>query len=101
MEVFYINLERRTDRRDRFLAVNANLATFRRAEAADSKLLTTEPVPIPGLRRALPNFGIDVTMNQYYRDLNAYVCFPPLVWTENDKMSSDISVTDTMRDPDK
>lgn len=247
MEVFYINLERRRDRRDRFLATNANMATFRRAEAADGKLLnvdelirdgilnaplndyspgalgcamshkrmwdlcvassaaitlaeddavfnrhfgekatavmarlpknwdivlwgwnfdsilhveifpglkdsvlhfdssklgpklidfqnqrydvlpfrlwgafgfvcysistqgarrllercfplTTEPIPIPGLRRTVSNFGIDVAMNKHYRDLNAYVSFPPLVWTENDKTSSDISVTDTMRD---
>lgn len=55
--------------------------------------LTKEPVLIPGLQRSIPNFGIDVAMNKHYRELQAYACFPPLVWTENDKSNSDVSVT--------
>lgn len=53
--------------------------------------LRNEVGPIPGLRRRLVNFGIDVMMNQYYRVLKSYVSFPPLVWTENDKAASDVS----------
>ncbi len=52
--------------------------------------LRNEAVPIPGLGRNLLNSGLDTVMNRYYRTLNAYVCFPPLVWTENDKANSDI-----------
>lgn len=53
--------------------------------------LQNESIPIPGLRRSVANFGIDVAMNKHYPSLQAYVCFPPLVWTENDKSNSDIS----------
>jgi GR25 family glycosyltransferase involved in LPS biosynthesis len=45
---------------------------------------------VEGLRRNICNFGIDSMMNKYYRDLRAYVVFPPLVWTENDKETSDV-----------
>ena len=52
--------------------------------------LKKERVPIAGLRRSLPNTGIDTVMNKYYRQMKSYVSFPPLVWTENDKRTSDI-----------
>ena len=53
--------------------------------------LKKERVPIAALRRKLPNTGIDTVMNKYYRKMKSYVSFPPLVWTENDKTTSDIS----------
>jgi GR25 family glycosyltransferase involved in LPS biosynthesis len=46
---------------------------------------------VEGLRHNICNFGIDSIMNKYYRNLRAYVCFPPLVWTENDKKTSDVA----------
>jgi GR25 family glycosyltransferase involved in LPS biosynthesis len=42
----------------------------------------------PGLKRTLPNEGIDRMMNSAYPNLQAYVCFPPLVVTENDHANS-------------
>lgn len=42
----------------------------------------------PGLNRTLPNAGIDGMMNAAYPDLQAWVCFPPLVVTENDHTTS-------------
>jgi glycosyl transferase family 25 len=53
--------------------------------------LRNELLWVEGLRRKLCNFGIDVMMNKQYRDLQAYVAFPPLVWTDNDKTNSDIA----------
>ena len=53
--------------------------------------LRNEIVSIPGLGRDVLNFGIDSIMNKHYRALRSYVCFPPLVWTENDKSTSDVS----------
>jgi hypothetical protein len=35
--------------------------------------------------------GIDMTLNAVYRDLNAFMCFPPLVVTRNDHSQSTIS----------
>ena len=52
--------------------------------------ITNDPIFVPGLERYLYNISIDATLNKYYREMNAYVCFPPLVWTENDKGQSDI-----------
>jgi GR25 family glycosyltransferase involved in LPS biosynthesis len=51
--------------------------------------LRNEVVTVPGLKRRLLSFTIDVTMNKYYRSLRSYVCFPPLAWSENDKSQSD------------
>lgn len=42
----------------------------------------------PGLNRTLSNTGIDRMMNEAYPSLQAYVCFPPLVVTENDNAAS-------------
>jgi glycosyl transferase, family 25 len=53
--------------------------------------LTNEPIPIPGLSRLLLNISLDATMNRHYHSLRAFACFPPLVWTENDRASSDVS----------
>ncbi len=44
----------------------------------------------PILNRHLPNNGIDIAMNAYYPQLQAYVSFPPLVITENDHAISTI-----------
>jgi glycosyl transferase family 25 len=53
--------------------------------------LRNDVIPIPGLNRQLLNISLDATMNKHYRSLRSYVCFPPLVWTENDKASSDVA----------
>lgn len=42
----------------------------------------------PGLNRTLSNTGIDRMMNEAYPSLQSYVCFPPLVVTENDHAAS-------------
>jgi glycosyl transferase, family 25 len=52
--------------------------------------LRNEVVYVRGLNRNIINLGIDTLMNKCYRQINSYVCFPPLVWTENDKTNSDI-----------
>ena len=52
--------------------------------------LRNELIPVPGLGRQLKNFSIDVLMNKYYRALKAFVSFPPLAWSENDKTTSDL-----------
>jgi GR25 family glycosyltransferase involved in LPS biosynthesis len=52
--------------------------------------LKNERVVVPGMRGTLPNAGIDVVMIQHYRTLKSYVSLPPLVWTDNDKSTSDI-----------
>ncbi len=51
--------------------------------------LRNEVVFIPGLGRKILSFGIDSVMNKHYAALKSYVAFPPLVWTENDKSTSD------------
>ena len=52
--------------------------------------LRNELIPVPGLGRQLKNFSLDVLMNKYYRVLKAYVSFPPLAWSENDKATSSL-----------
>jgi GR25 family glycosyltransferase involved in LPS biosynthesis len=52
--------------------------------------LRNELISVPGLGRQLKNFSIDVLMNKYYRVLKAFVAFPPLAWSENDKTTSDL-----------
>jgi glycosyl transferase, family 25 len=42
----------------------------------------------PGLNRTLSNTGIDRMMNEAYASLMSWVCFPPLVVTQNDNASS-------------
>ena len=53
--------------------------------------LKNELVWIPSMDRHVLSFGIDSIMNKHYRDLKSYASFPPLVWTENDKSTSDVS----------
>jgi GR25 family glycosyltransferase involved in LPS biosynthesis len=52
--------------------------------------LKNEHVPIRGLSRHVRNATLDAEMNRHFRKLNAYACFPPLVWTENERVSSDV-----------
>jgi len=52
--------------------------------------LRNELIPVPGLGRQLKNFSLDVLMNKYYPLLKAYVSFPPLAWSENDKTTSSL-----------
>ena len=52
--------------------------------------LKNERISVPGMRARLPNAGLDTVMNRHYGELRAYACFPPLVWTDNDKGTSDI-----------
>jgi Tfp pilus assembly protein PilF len=49
-----------------------------------------EGVPRPIQSPGIHNIGIDATLNGIYRDLNAYVCFPPLVISPNDRATSTI-----------
>lgn len=46
----------------------------------------------PVLNRNIPNLGIDISMNRIYNTTNSYVCFPPLVLTENNKQESTIQL---------
>jgi GR25 family glycosyltransferase involved in LPS biosynthesis len=52
--------------------------------------LKNELVPVPGLGRQLKNFSLDALMNKYYGVFKAFVSFPPLAWSENDKTTSDL-----------
>ena len=47
--------------------------------------LKAEPVPVVGLNRTLPNATLDFLLNIHFAHLRAYVAFPPLVWTDNEK----------------
>jgi GR25 family glycosyltransferase involved in LPS biosynthesis len=66
-----------------------------------SKCLPLQPFVIhfPEGVRATPNMpffktvGIDVTLSAFYRELNAFVCFPPVVATKNDITRSTIAPT--------
>lgn len=44
----------------------------------------------PVLNRNMANLGIDVAMNNIYRDVNSFVAIPPLVISENIKATSTI-----------
>lgn len=52
-------------------------------------------LPLRNFKMETPSFmaentGIDVALNTVYRQLRAYVCYPPLVVTANDKSKSTI-----------
>ena len=49
-------------------------------------------VHFPGLNRHLPNFGIDVMMNNAYPEISAFVSFPPLVITRNEIRKSTVQM---------
>jgi GR25 family glycosyltransferase involved in LPS biosynthesis len=51
-------------------------------------------IPIPPLQRVVPNQALDVLLNSFYRRLNSFVSFPPLVVTKNERRNS------TVRNPD-
>jgi FkbM family methyltransferase len=53
--------------------------------------LRNERIDVAGFGRPMANVNIDAAMNKFYPSLQAYVAFPPLVWTENDKADSDIN----------
>jgi glycosyl transferase family 25 len=42
----------------------------------------------PGLDQWIPNVGIDCMLNEVYASINSFVCFPPVVVTENDHATS-------------
>ncbi|MGH6676543.1 MAG: glycosyltransferase family 25 protein, partial [Xanthobacteraceae bacterium] len=47
-------------------------------------------VPIIGLGRAIPNADWSVLLNMYLHQVNAYISFPPLVFTPNDRAGSTV-----------
>jgi len=49
-------------------------------------------VHFPGLNRHLPNFGIDVMMNNAYPQISAFVSFPPLAITRNEIRKSTVQM---------
>ncbi len=49
MHVFYINLDKRTDRRDAFLKTNGSIADFERFPAVDGSLLKQDPLIAQGI----------------------------------------------------
>ena len=68
------------------------------AQNLTSKCFPLKPMLIPWPQEVrkpshaapFPNFGLDATLNSLYRQLNAYVCFPPLVITKNEQAKSTI-----------
>jgi hypothetical protein len=49
-----------------------------------------EGLPRPAGSIGIRNIGIDATLNGIYRDLQAFVCFPPLVVSPNDHSKSTV-----------
>lgn len=47
-------------------------------------------IAVPRITASLPNYGIDIVMNSIYPGLKAYVGFPPLVVTRNERASSTV-----------
>jgi GR25 family glycosyltransferase involved in LPS biosynthesis len=54
--------------------------------------IRTEPVLMPGHLKGFPVTGLDIMMNRIYLQTKSYMCFPPLVVTENDLEISTIQV---------
>jgi len=52
--------------------------------------LKHELIHMSCISKAIWNCSLDVTMNKFFPTMKAYVCTPPLVWTENDKSLSDV-----------
>jgi tetratricopeptide (TPR) repeat protein len=77
------------------------------ALALKSKCLPLRPmlIPCPEGAKAPPharifrNVGIDNTLNSVYPDLNAYVCFPPLVVVKNEPAKSTIQAAEPTSAP--
>ena len=57
--------------------------------------LKNEGVSIPSMKRLIHNLNIDSVMNKHYASMKAFVAFPPLVWTEHDRATSDVNPTKT------
>lgn len=51
----------------------------------------------PLVPRPVRNEGIDIAMNQVYPGAAAYVCFPPLVVTPNDRANSTVQTSGPLR----
>jgi glycosyl transferase family 25 len=51
----------------------------------------------PLLPKPIRNEGIDIAMNQVYPGANAFVSFPPLVVTPNDRVNSTVQTSGTLR----
>jgi glycosyl transferase family 25 len=54
-------------------------------------------VPVRALERDVPNIALDVMINAFFRRIKAFVSFPPLAITPNDKA---ISTTITLAPPE-
>lgn len=69
------------------------------ARLIKSKLLPLRPVMVPHPDVENPSqvsaSGIDMALNTIYRDLDAFVCFPPVVITKNNAATSTISVSES------
>lgn len=47
-------------------------------------------LPVPGLATSMHNVGLDVTLSAVYEQINAFVCFPPVVITPNYEVASTV-----------
>jgi tetratricopeptide (TPR) repeat protein len=56
-------------------------------------------VDCPGLDRPVTNFGIDVMMNALYPEINAFVSFPPLAISKNEKTISTVNLQEKAAEP--
>jgi glycosyl transferase family 25 len=52
--------------------------------------LRHENIFAAALQKHVSSCSMDVTMSKYFPVLKAYICIPPLAWTENDKAASDV-----------
>lgn len=57
------------------------------------------PVYFPGFQNWIPNVGPDVTLSAVYRNIRAFVSFPPLVVTPHDQIASTIKYGAPDADP--
>lgn len=46
--------------------------------------MNNRPITLPALKRTFPAFNFDCILNDIYRRVEAYACFPPLVLPKND-----------------
>jgi GR25 family glycosyltransferase involved in LPS biosynthesis len=62
------------------------------AKRMKDRCLPLRPIAVdfPMVNSAFPNNGIDIAMNSAYGDVNAFVCFPPLVVTKNEHAASTV-----------
>jgi GR25 family glycosyltransferase involved in LPS biosynthesis len=55
--------------------------------------ISKRDVFVRGLKRSIPNDGIDVILNRFYSVFDCHVCFAPLVVTENSWTQSTVQFT--------